>query len=257
MSDFVKLGFQMRQMLKFLQKQGLNDAYVLGILVEGFCIKTYYVDAKGRNIFRMIQLSKARLISDFREFGSLPLLFKTIVQLKNLAATLGRRIQNDQLEQAKGKRKGSSQGSEIKSEVKPSLFGQSPITTTDDTLYRFGRLLGYERLVKLWGIRTILEKQSNYLQDKSDEMIHTSKFKVGDIVYMKDIRRSGKSKVDPIFSPTEYKIIAAYRNSFKLIYPQGSIFKFQVNGKHLRKVTEQEVVPVASTSSRMEWEDDG
>ncbi|CAO3597733.1 unnamed protein product [Absidia cylindrospora] len=113
-SDFVKLGFQMKQMLLFLQNQGLEDAYVLGILVEGFCLKTYYMDTKGKTIFRMIEIGKARLISECNEFGSFPVLFKTIVQVKNLAAAIGKRLQANQLEQAKGKRKASDEQYEIK-----------------------------------------------------------------------------------------------------------------------------------------------
>ncbi|CAO3599446.1 unnamed protein product [Absidia cylindrospora] len=106
-SDYVKLGFEMKQMLTFLSQQGVDEAFVLGILVDGFTLKTYYMDTKGENIFRMIQLGKARLISETSELGVFPVLFKTIVQLKNLAVDIGRKIQDEQLQQAKGKRKGS------------------------------------------------------------------------------------------------------------------------------------------------------
>ncbi|CAO3588424.1 unnamed protein product [Absidia cylindrospora] len=47
--DFVILGFQIQQMLMFLENQGIHDPYVLGILVEGFSLQTYYMDTKTKN----------------------------------------------------------------------------------------------------------------------------------------------------------------------------------------------------------------
>ncbi|CAO3597734.1 unnamed protein product [Absidia cylindrospora] len=67
-------------MLIFLQKHGLEDAYVLGILVEGFSLTTYYMDTKGKTIFRMIEIGNARLIYECNEFGSFRVSVKTIVQ---------------------------------------------------------------------------------------------------------------------------------------------------------------------------------
>ncbi|CAO3588422.1 unnamed protein product [Absidia cylindrospora] len=80
-------------MLVFLEYQGIRHHSSVSSSEKCFSLKTPL---------------EARLISQINEFCFFPVLFKTIIQLRDLATDIiGQRIQDELLQQAKGKRKES------------------------------------------------------------------------------------------------------------------------------------------------------
>jgi hypothetical protein len=96
-----------------------------------------------------------------------------------------------------------------------ALFGQAPGVPVDDPLFQVGKVIGYERLVKLWGLRATMESNVDKIQRKLLTHKQFDSLKIGDRVLLKDHKRSGKSKLDPVFFPTVYRIIKAFKNSFQ------------------------------------------
>ncbi|KAG0164123.1 hypothetical protein DFQ28_000495 [Apophysomyces sp. BC1034] len=104
-SGFVKLALEMRGMLnKMLDIIEVEHAAVFGILVEGYPVSTFKMDTKGQ-IYRMIQLGNFKLMSQQSDLVLFPVLFRCLLQVKNLAAEVARKVAAAQLERAKGKRK--------------------------------------------------------------------------------------------------------------------------------------------------------
>ncbi|SAL94812.1 hypothetical protein, partial, partial [Absidia glauca] len=116
-----------------------------------------------------------------------------------------------------------------------ALFGQAPGVPISDPLFNVGKVIGYERLVKLWGLRATMESDNDKLKNKLLTHKQFDSLKIGDRVIMKDHKRSGKNKMDPVFLPTIYRIIKAFKNSFQLIDEQGKVFKYRVNAASLKK----------------------
>jgi hypothetical protein len=116
-----------------------------------------------------------------------------------------------------------------------ALFGQVPGLPLDDVLFRFGKLLGYERLVKLWGLRTLMEMDQEKLAEKVATVDEFNQFKVGDKVLLLAHKKDGRNKLDAKYLPTIYIITRAFRNSFRLISEEGVVFPKAVNAKSLKK----------------------
>jgi hypothetical protein len=116
-----------------------------------------------------------------------------------------------------------------------ALFGQPPSPPMNDVLFKLGKILGFERLVKLWGLRTMMEMDEAKLMDKIHAIGHFNQFEIGDKVIILDHKRTGKDKLDPKYLPTVYVITKAFRNSFRLISESGVVFPRAVNAKSLKK----------------------
>ncbi|KAG0162808.1 hypothetical protein DFQ30_001248, partial [Apophysomyces sp. BC1015] len=81
LSDFVKLGVELRTMLNALIGVGIEDANVFGILVEGLTVSTFAMDMKAQ-VYRMVQLGSFTLVSKRSQFGLFPTLFGGLIQIK-------------------------------------------------------------------------------------------------------------------------------------------------------------------------------
>ncbi|ORX52354.1 hypothetical protein DM01DRAFT_315853 [Hesseltinella vesiculosa] len=102
-NDYVKLCMEMKQML-FKMENAVDQPFVLGILVEGHSLTTYYMDKLGVNGCRVVRLSSTTLISELSNFGSFPMLFRAILQVRDLALIMAQKIEHAQLILAKEKR---------------------------------------------------------------------------------------------------------------------------------------------------------
>jgi hypothetical protein len=116
-----------------------------------------------------------------------------------------------------------------------AIYGQVPGAVYDDVLFKVGKIMGYERLIKLWDLRTTMEKDADILKYKEREHSTFEKLKIGDSVLLLDHKRSGKDKLDPVYFDTVYRIVQAYKNSFKIMDEQGQIHKYRVNAMSLKK----------------------
>ncbi|KAI8333161.1 hypothetical protein BC941DRAFT_455267 [Chlamydoabsidia padenii] len=55
LSDFVKLGVETQKMLMALRRT-IDEPYALGILVEGFEVKTYFMDLLGEGVLTILTI---------------------------------------------------------------------------------------------------------------------------------------------------------------------------------------------------------
>ncbi|CAO3600955.1 unnamed protein product [Absidia cylindrospora] len=110
-----------------------------------------------------------------------------------------------------------------------ALFAQVP------SLPVFGnKILGYERLVKLWGMRTVMTMDQDDLLEKIAGVRDFNRFRVGDKVLLLAHKRDGKNKLDPKYLSTVFIITKAYKNAFRLISEDGVVFPKSVNAKSLK-----------------------
>ncbi|KAF7720725.1 hypothetical protein EC973_006240 [Apophysomyces ossiformis] len=91
-SDYVKLGFEMKEMLNSLIKEGLDDARVCGFLVKGYNIDTYVMDLQHPPIYRMTLLSSTRLPDSVATFSLFPSLFRNVLHIKVLSSKENRSV---------------------------------------------------------------------------------------------------------------------------------------------------------------------
>ncbi|CEG65603.1 hypothetical protein RMATCC62417_02354 [Rhizopus microsporus] len=103
-SDFVKLGIEMRDMLDEILSIGVDDASVFGILIEGKQVSTYAMNTKS-GVFRMIQLGEYNAIEKLSELGHFPALFTGLMQVKNIALNTARAIEKTERENSRGKKR--------------------------------------------------------------------------------------------------------------------------------------------------------
>ncbi|KAG1501684.1 hypothetical protein G6F50_003234 [Rhizopus delemar] len=94
-SDFVKLGRQMKTMLGKLVDIGVESPVVCGILVEGFKCSTYIMDLKYEATYRMIRLASFNLVL-LEKKG--PKGTTAGLYLRFLSETLGIMVKHDQTE---------------------------------------------------------------------------------------------------------------------------------------------------------------
>jgi hypothetical protein len=116
-----------------------------------------------------------------------------------------------------------------------AIYGQPPSLACQDVLYSVGKSMGFERLVKLWGIRAVMETDAGILKEKNDAQGFSSLYEIGDQVLMIDHRRDGKGKLAPVYLPKVYHVVECYKDSYRIMDEQGVVFKHRVNGKSLRK----------------------
>ncbi|KAG1544971.1 hypothetical protein G6F49_010936 [Rhizopus delemar] len=103
-SDFVKLGIEIRDMLDEILNIGVDDASVVGILIEGKQVSTYAMNTKS-GVFRMIQLGEYNVIEKLSELGHFPALFTGLMQVKNIALDTARAIEKIEREHSLGKKR--------------------------------------------------------------------------------------------------------------------------------------------------------
>ncbi|KAG0161927.1 hypothetical protein DFQ30_004843, partial [Apophysomyces sp. BC1015] len=97
-SDFVKLGLEMRGMLNaMLDIIDVENAAVFGILVRGYTVTTFKMDAKVQ-IYRMVQLGSCKIPSQQSDLGMFPALFRCLYHTKTLAAMVARKVKDAQLD---------------------------------------------------------------------------------------------------------------------------------------------------------------
>ncbi|KAI9305942.1 hypothetical protein BJ944DRAFT_264339 [Cunninghamella echinulata] len=106
-SDFVKLGLEMKDMLTLLLDSCIDDVAVFGILVEGASVSTYCMDIK-LNIFRMIQLGSYQLITKKSQITLFPPLFSGLLQIRDLALKTAIKVESIQRQTSLGKRRNSA-----------------------------------------------------------------------------------------------------------------------------------------------------
>ncbi|KAF7726047.1 hypothetical protein EC973_009112 [Apophysomyces ossiformis] len=70
LSDFVKLGVELRTMLNALIDLGMEDANVFAILVKGLAVSTFAMGMEAQ-VYRMIQLGSFALVSKRSQSGTL------------------------------------------------------------------------------------------------------------------------------------------------------------------------------------------
>ncbi|ORX42783.1 hypothetical protein DM01DRAFT_1400569 [Hesseltinella vesiculosa] len=107
-SDYTKLGLEMRDMLCELVKEGVDDPHVCGILVKGYSLETYVMDATYLPLYRMVLLDSVRLPDSLASFSLFPTVFRSILQIKNIAITTAKKLELVQLRASVGKRKADS-----------------------------------------------------------------------------------------------------------------------------------------------------
>ncbi|SAL95145.1 hypothetical protein [Absidia glauca] len=93
-----------------------------------------------------------------------------------------------------------------------------------------------------------MEASAERIQDKMQVFDNFSQLKIGDQVLMKDHKRTGKNKLDPVYFPMVYRIIEAFKNSFKLMDEHGQIFKYRVNAASLQRYRQRLDEPVINIS---------
>ncbi|CAO3576532.1 unnamed protein product [Absidia cylindrospora] len=89
-SDFVKLWLEMRGMLnKVLHIIGVDRAAVFGILVDGYSVSTFKMDARVE-VYRMIQLGNCKFIISQQSVLVLSssVLFRCILRIKPCTAKM-------------------------------------------------------------------------------------------------------------------------------------------------------------------------
>lgn len=130
-----------------------------------------------------------------------------------------------------------------------ALFGKAPGTPVNDLLLQIGKVIGYERLVRLWGLRATMESSAEKIKDKLYMHKQFDSLKIGDLVLMKDHKRSEKGKLDPVYFDIKYRIVESFKNLFKIMVEQGQVFKYRVNAaslKRYRKRVGEQVVKISS-----------
>ncbi|ORX53541.1 hypothetical protein DM01DRAFT_1046171 [Hesseltinella vesiculosa] len=99
-SDFVKLCLEMKKMI--LTLAGLIDnPFVLGILVTGRTIHTFVMHRLGQHSYRVCQIGQAEVVCSLKSMGLFPVLFQTILKVKDMAATLAEELEQAALGLAK------------------------------------------------------------------------------------------------------------------------------------------------------------
>ncbi|KAI7847469.1 hypothetical protein BDC45DRAFT_562282 [Circinella umbellata] len=83
-SDRVKMGREMKWMLNDLLKKGVHDPVVGGILLEGYKMKTYKMDLRYPQVYRMIQLSSVTLFDHLQGASMFPSILSNILQIKGI-----------------------------------------------------------------------------------------------------------------------------------------------------------------------------
>ncbi|KAG0183759.1 hypothetical protein DFQ28_001039, partial [Apophysomyces sp. BC1034] len=104
-SDTVKLGIEMQAMINALIAEGLDDPRVCGILVKGYIMETYVMDCCHLPVYRHLLLDSVTLPSSAASFALFPSVFRSLLQVKNIAAKTGYDLDTLQASKAKGKRK--------------------------------------------------------------------------------------------------------------------------------------------------------
>ncbi|KAI9308178.1 hypothetical protein BJ944DRAFT_260724 [Cunninghamella echinulata] len=102
-SDFVKLGREMKLTLNELIYRGIKNPMVCGILIEGFECQTFVMDLNYDGIYRLSAISKFKLCCNIQEFVLFPTLFNNILYLKKLIMEVALQVEKCDLDRQLGK----------------------------------------------------------------------------------------------------------------------------------------------------------
>ena len=78
-SDFVKVGKGMKQMIDVLVDNGIDDAVVAGIVIEGYDIVTCTMELVADGIYLMLEKGRCRLLKSPSEISQVPQLYEHLL----------------------------------------------------------------------------------------------------------------------------------------------------------------------------------
>lgn len=101
-SDYVKLGRELKLMLEKLIHCGVNDPKVYGLLVKGGVLEIYVMDIKVDGIYRFVKVDTVNLVTNFTEMVNLMRTLPILYQLKERVLTMVKRLELVELRKSKG-----------------------------------------------------------------------------------------------------------------------------------------------------------
>ncbi|KAI8081810.1 uncharacterized protein B0P05DRAFT_447289, partial [Gilbertella persicaria] len=101
-SDYVKLGRELKLMLEKLIYSGVNEPEVYGLLLKGGVLEIYMMDIKVDGIYRFVEIDTVNLVTNFTEMTNLMRTLPILYRLKERVLSIAKRLELVELQKSKG-----------------------------------------------------------------------------------------------------------------------------------------------------------